>query len=167
MKPWLKTLGNLAPKLATALGGPLAGMAANVAVTALGIKKGSEEENLKALENAVLSGESEIFLKLKEAEQRYEIEIKNLELDHAKIHQRDRTSARILATKNGAGTQTVLSAVYTLGYFALIIGLLGGQFSMPDGETTTMVAALIGVMTAAQKDILQFWFGSSVRDRDK
>lgn len=167
MKPWLKTLGNLAPKLATALGGPLAGMAANAAVSALGLKKGSESENLKAVEDAVLSGDPNVFLKLKEAEHRYEIEIKNLELDHEKVHQRDRKSARVLASKNGAGTQTALSAVYTVGYFTLIIGLLSGHFSMPDGETTTMVAALIGVMTAAQKDILQFWFGSSVRDRDK
>ena len=167
MKAWLTTLSKFAPKIATALGGPLAGLAANACVSALGLKKGNETDNLKAIENAVLSGDSNIFLKLKEAEQRYEIEIKNLELDHAKIHALDRKSARVLAAKNGAGTQTVLSAVYTGGYFTLIVGLLSGHFAMPEGETTTMVAALIGVMTAAQKDILQFWFGSSVRDRKK
>lgn len=165
MKPWLKTLSSVAPKIATALGGPLAGMAANAALGALGIERKDEQSNLDELQKAVMSGDSEILLKLKEAEQRYEIELKNLELDHEKIHQRDRSSARRMASKNGAGTQIVLSGVYTVGYFALILGLLSGMLSMPSGETTTMVAALIGVMTAAQKDILQFWFGSSVRDK--
>ena len=163
---WKKTLGAVAPALATALGGPMAGMAAAVAIKKLGGQDVGEDQNIENIAAAVASGDPGVFVRLREAEQEYLLDMKRLDLDHEKLHQADRTSARELATNVGMHPQIVLSGIYTLGYFALLYVLLTGQLQYSD-QHRELVAVLLGVMTKAQSDIMQFWFGSSAGSKEK
>lgn len=96
---WKKTLATVAPTIATALGGPLAGMAVNVAAKALGV-----EPNEQAIETAISSGSPELFLKLKEAENGFILELEKLGVERDRIAYQDRDSARKRQVNSGDNT---------------------------------------------------------------
>ena len=154
MSDWKSTLAAIAPGIATALGGPLAGMAVNVATSALGI-----EPTEAALEAAVTNGNPDALLKLKEAENRFRLEEKRLGVQ-------DRDSARGLAKAKGVLPQVILSTVYTIGYFWLMKVLIVDGVEIAE-SVEPLVLGLIGVMSAAQVQIMNFWFGSSAGSKAK
>ncbi len=154
MSDWKSTLAAIAPGIATALGGPLAGMAVNVATSALGI-----EPTEAALEAAVTNGNPDALLKLKEAENRFKLEEKRLGVQ-------DRDSARGLAKAKGVLPQVILSTVYTIGYFWLMKVLIVDGVEIAE-SVEPLVLGLIGVMSAAQVQIMNFWFGSSAGSKAK
>jgi len=77
MKDMLKNIvGAVAPTLGTALGGPMGGMAANMIADVLGCPN-----NPKAIEKAVAEATPEQMLELKKAENDFDIQMKELEVD--------------------------------------------------------------------------------------
>lgn len=157
---WKRTLATVAPALATALGGPLAGMAVKVATDALGV-----ESSESALSELVLSGNPDALLKLKAAEHTFKIELKRLGIELAKIDQEDRESARELSKVNMI-PQIILSTLYTLGYFVVMYQFVTGDIVIQP-ESTTAFNILLGVLTAAQTQIMNFFFGSSSGSKEK
>lgn len=160
---WKKTLATVAPALATALGGPLAGVAVSVATKALGI-----EGNETALSAAIASGDPSILVKLKEADNQFLIEMKRLDVDLERIHQGDRVSARDLA-KVDMRPQIALSIVFIGGYFAAMFVLHGVLFQDTplNEQIAVLFGSLIGVFTRELSGIMQFWFGSSAGSQKK
>lgn len=152
---WKDIVKTVAPKLGTALGGPMAGIATKfIADKLLGNQDASEDEIAAAITGATPAD----LQKLREADQQYEIEV-------LRIQAADRDSARKIADKR---PQIVLSGVYSIGYFGLIFGLMAGWLALPDkGQAGTLMAGLVGILTAAQSNIIQFWFGSSSGSKDK
>ncbi|MEM1142744.1 MAG: hypothetical protein AAGI88_09185 [Pseudomonadota bacterium] len=168
---WKKTIATVAPAIATALGTPLAGVAVHTAFKALGLEGDDEESALSA---AVASGNPNVLVELRKAEQEFEIHLERigvtleeLEVQKQKIAADSTEGARRLAVSKGTYTQNVLSALYTVGYFAMVIGLMAGKLNIPNGSTGGATLTLIGVMTKAQADILHFWFGSSLGSKQK
>lgn len=150
---WKETLAAIAPGIATALGGPLAGMAVKVATSALGI-----EASESALEEAVTSGNPEIMLKLKEAENNFALELKRLEVNLEEISTRDRESARSreIALKDSA--PKILAAVIVLGFFCV----LGVIAFMPIATAAMQpMQILLGALTASLVQVCNYYFGSS------
>jgi hypothetical protein len=153
---WKETLGAIAPTLATALGGPLAGAAtAVISKELLGVDNGTEEQ----LANAIMTAQPEKLLSLKRADHQFKRQIKELDV-------RDRESARELAKGTTIWPQVTLSGMYTLGYFWLLFALASGDIVIPP-DMSVMFSTLIGIMTAAQTQIMNFWFGSSSGSKDK
>ena len=170
---WKGTLGAIAPALATALGGPMAGMAAKIAVDALGGADAGEAGNMKQVENAIASADPSIFLKLKQADAELKvrlkelgIEIEKLKVEGHRIDAADRGNARDLAKIKGMAPQIVLSSLYTIGYFWMFDAVIFSAGAI-DTEAMKLGGPLIGVMTAAQIQIMNFWFGSSAGSRLK
>jgi hypothetical protein len=62
--------------------------------------------------------------------------------------------------------QVSLSIIYTLGYFYLIYGLGSGTITIPESVAQPF-NILLGIMTAAQAQIMNFWFGSSSGSKQK
>lgn len=163
---WKKTLASVAPALATALGGPLAGMAAGVAVKALGGEDQGETDNLKQVAAAVASGDPNVFVKLQQAEQEYLLEMEKLDLEHERVHQLDRASARDLAKTTGTGPQVTISALYSAGYFGLVGAMaLGYVEVLPSYED--LLREVVILLGGAQLLIINFWFGSSAGSKAK
>lgn len=160
---WKKTLAAVAPALATALGGPMAGVAVGMATKALGIE-GDED----ALAVAVASGDPSILVKLKEVDNTFKLEMERLSVDLERIHQGDRVSARELA-KVDMRPQIALSVVFIGGYFAAMFVLHGVLFETKDinGQLMALFGSLIGVFTRELSGIMQFWFGSSAGSQKK
>jgi hypothetical protein len=150
-------IGTVAPGLATGLGGPLAGAAVSFITQALGMKPDEEDQAIAALQN-----NPEAILKLKLAEIDYQKFLKEGDIKLTELDVKDRESARALAIAKGLFPQVSLSMVYTVGYFSLVFGLLSGWLDLPDGTTVqNLMNTLVAMMTGAQLQIMNFWFGSS------
>ena len=159
---WKKTIGTVAPLLATALGSPLAGLATKAIVDALGLPGTSTEDQIEA---AVRSATPDQLLALRNANNTFQLEMRRLDVNLEDISAKDRQSARELA-KTNIWPQAILSTIYTAGYFAMLYMFMAGEVEVPP-DLRTEFGMVLGVMTAAQIQIMNFWFGSSAGSKEK
>jgi len=155
---WKTIVSTVAPTMAAALGGPFAGVAMNAICSAL-LGKEVTNADESVLADAVLTANPTTLVKLKKADQDFKLKMQQLDVE-------DRKSARDLAKVMGMAPQVTLSVIYTLGYFYLIYGLGSGTISIPE-NVEQQFTILLGIMTAAQAQIMNFWFGSSSGSKAK
>lgn len=162
---WKSALGKLAPMIATAVGGPFGGMAASAALEMLGLEpeKGNEEAQLQKV---IESMTPEQAIAIKTAEQNFRMIMRELDLKEEDLHTRDRDSARKLAASTSIVPQVSLSIVYSIGYFLVLYLFITGDIDIAAGIKAEFNMVL-GVMTAAQIQIMNFWFGSSSGSKAK
>ena len=159
---WKKTLGVVAPALASAFGGPMAGVAVKMAGDALGLSNASESD----IEAAIAGGNPEVLLKLKNADHQFKVEMKSLDVDIERVHASDRASARALAMAKGFNPQMVLSALFVAG-FIYVLGLLFVGKGELDVAMMQPAMYLLGILSAGIIQIMNFWFGSSAGSKQK
>jgi hypothetical protein len=153
----LDLVKSVAPALATALGGPLAG----AAVTAIAEKFGVED-TVEAVTNALQVASPEQLVKLQE------IDIKKLELENA-----DRDSARkahmaIATSPDAHWLEKLTMPILALGTVSLAFLLIGILLfiNIPDSQENIIIFAL-GFITSAATQVLSFYFGSSQGSKEK
>jgi hypothetical protein len=152
----------VAPTLGTALGGPAGGMAAKIISEGiLGKPDASEAE----IEDFLLTASPEQMLELKKLDAQFAVDMKKLDIDVFRIESDDKKSARAMFGIN-IWPQISLTALFTVGYFVVLIVLLTGSVSIPV-ESQPVVNVVIGVLTAGMSTVLAFWFGSSVGSKEK
>ena len=166
-KGWKEIVGAVAPAIATALGGPLAGVAMQAVSTAiLGRPDGSEADVAAVL----TTGGTDALLKLKEADNSFKLEMEKLGVELVRIDQQDRAGARDLA-KADMRPQILLSLVFVGGYFMSLFAIHGVLFVDESHQINDAVLALagslVGVFTRELSGIMQFWFGSSAGSKEK
>ena len=153
---WLKTIKNLAPTVAAALGGPLAGEAA---AALIGIVGGSNIDDVrKAIEGGRLSGEQ--IGQLRQLELQLQDNERERGFKYADLAFKDRESAR-QANVSG-GTQrplfwlSVLLLVLCLGTEVALLVL-----GLPLGTSELVVGRVLGLLDAIAMTVLAYWFGTS------
>jgi len=159
---WKKTVATVAPTIATALGGPLAGVAVKIAGEALGLPDANED----ALQAAVASGDPSVLVKLKEAEIDFDKRMRELDVDIERIHQQDRVSARGLASNRGIAPQGILSIVFVCGFVAILWAIFTDN-ALIQGNLMEPAMYLLGILSAGLTQVMNFWFGSSAGSKDK
>jgi hypothetical protein len=154
MPDWKNIVRTVAPTLAAALGGPLAGVAVQaLSVALLGKPDGTEDE----VAVAVATGGVDALVKIKEAEHAFAIRMRELDIDLEKIIAADRASARDLA-KIDFQTPRMLAIGITIGFFGILSWLLGEGF--PDtGKEPLLI--MLGSLGTAWGGIVSFYFGST------
>lgn len=152
---WKKVVGTVAPGIATALGGPLAGVAVQALSNKLLGKSTATEDEVAT---AVLTGGADALLKMKEAENDFQVEMKRLDIDIERIHQTDRASARDREVKAGDYTPSVLAAFITIGFFAVLWELMHG--SIPEGGRDALLV-MLGSLGTAWASVVAYYYGSS------
>ena len=159
---WRSLLGTLAPNLALAFGGPLAGTATKFLANALlGDENANEDDIALALQMAT----PEQLAKLKEIDADFKVEMKKLDIDLVKIANADRDSARGLFKVN-MWPQILLSAFFVIGYFIILYSLISGAIVIAPAIKDTIIL-LLGILTREVPTIMQFWFGSSNGSKTK
>ena len=158
MSDWKEVLSTVAPSMARALGGPLAGYAADaICSTLLGKPvKGADDAQVEA---ALKGASPETLLALKKADQTFAVQME-------KIAAGDRGGARKMAIDTSILPQVILSVIYTGGYFWLMASMVDGTLVVP-AEMAGLFNGLLGIMTGAQIKIMDFWFGSSAGSKQK
>ena len=161
MKDWKTVVGAVAPVLATALGGPLAGVAAQAISNAvLGKHDGTPDE----VAAAIASGGPDVLLKIKQADNDFALKLKELDIDLEKIAQGDRASARDMRIRSGDWTASILAGFITVGFFGILWLLLHDSIP-PDGHDVLLV--MIGSLGTAWTSIVSFFYGSSAGSERK
>lgn len=159
---WKSLVRNVAPTLGAALGGPLAGAATRfIAETLLGNPDASEQD----VANAVVGASPEKLLELKKMDLEFKAKMRQLDVDVFRLEIQDKQSARDLAKVNML-PHIVLSSIYTIGYFAMLYQFMTGGVEVAEGLKAEF-NMILGVMTAAQVKIMEFWLGSSYGSKVK
>jgi len=153
-------LGAVAPTLATAVSGPFSGVAMKFLADKF------TGGNTGEVEDFLLAGSPEVMAQLKMADKDFDVQMKKLDIDIMKIDAGDRASARDLAKTKGMAPQIILSVVYSVGYFAVVYMFMMGHINVEPAHEV-MFGGLLGVLTTAQVQIMNFWFGSSSGSKQK
>jgi hypothetical protein len=159
---WKEMVRGIAPTLGAALGGPFAGVAVKfLADKLLGNPTATEDQ----VAEAIVAGSPEQLVKLKELDNAFKVQMKQLDVDVFKLEVGDVQSAREMARVN-MWPQIILSTLYTIGYFAVLYIFVVGDVDI-SVKFKAEFNIVLGVMTAAQVKIMDFWFGSSYGSKIK
>lgn len=149
---WLKTI---APTVATALGGPLAGVAVAAISKAFGWDTNDVTRVMDTLKTGALSGEDVVKLKIAEMDlQKFEQE---QGFKFAELEVRDRESARNREAAVKDNTNAILAYTVVGSFIAMVAGTLLG-YAKAD---TALAGTLIGYLSAKGEQVLAYYFGSS------
>lgn len=161
LKDFIEPIQTLAPMVATALGGPLAGMAVRTLSTAvLGTPDGSEEQIAKAISTA----DPAVYQKLKEAEQEFLVTMEKLGVEREKLNTADRADARKREIALKDKTPAILAAVCFVGFFGILIGLV--FFTIPKSSAAPL-NIMLGALGGMVASIVAYYFGSSKGSAEK
>jgi hypothetical protein len=163
MSNWKQVIASVAPTLATALGGPLGGLAASVAGKVL---LGKTSADPGEIQDFVLAHQTpETFLKLKQVEAELAKELRELEIESERIAAGDRASARERHTKTKDRMPGVLASVVFLGFFG-ILGSLMFITDIPEAAISPL-NIMLGALSTLLVQIGAYYFGSSKGSAEK
>jgi hypothetical protein len=150
-------LTQLAPTIATALGGPLAGMAVSAVSKAIGC---TPEE----VQNVISSGKLDAtqVAAIQQAELELKKQAQAMNLDFEKLANDDRKSARDMQTITRSFIPPLLAVGVTLGFFGILFGLMYGQI-----QHAPQIDIMLGSLGTAWTGIIAFYFGSSASSQNK
>ena len=144
-------VGAVAPTLGTALGGPLGGMAANMIAEVLGVPN-----TPKAIEKAIAEATPEQMLELKKAEQDFEVQMKELDVDVFKLETQDKQDAR---GKFGKDWTARIMGIATVGGFLGYIFMVTIQ--PPEQNSEALINLVLGYLGGLASAVISFYFGAS------
>lgn len=160
MNDWRGIVAAVAPTLATALGGPLAGLAVRtLSSVLLGNENGSQGDIAAALNGAT----GDQMVRLREADAAFAVQMRSLDVDLERIAAADRGSARVRESNSGDTWTPRLIAALTLGgfLFSVFWVLTGRVAGLTDPVTVGIMGTLIGYVSAKADQVVSYYFGSS------
>ena len=156
-------IGTVAPTVATALGGPLAGGAVKLLTSVFGLNEDASEKDII---EAVTAASPETLARLKEKELEFKTRLAELGVELERLDVQDRDSARKREQAVGGYANPLLAAVILSGFFAAVFAVLGG-YVQQDAAMVGMVGTLIGYVSAKADQVVSYYFGSSSGSRSK
>jgi hypothetical protein len=152
---WLK---QIAPTIATCLGGPLAGLAVTAVSKALGI---DEDKVQDTINDGKLDADQ--IASIKQAEIELQKSAQELGLNFEQLAVEDRKSARDMQTETKSIVPPVLSFTVTIGFFGILVALMMGKVDANNNALMIM----LGSLGTAWTGIIAFYFGSSAGSQAK
>lgn len=153
--PFGKLIENVAPTIATALGGPVAGMAVKALSTALlGTPDGSEDD----IKTALASATPDQIAAIKKIDADFKIQMKTLDINLQKISADDRANARNYAILTHDLTPRILAFVIVVswGFFQHFVVTHNVEPGMRE-----LIIRVLGTLDGALMLVLSYYFGSS------
>jgi hypothetical protein len=152
---WLK---QIAPTIATALGGPLAGMAVSAVSKALGVDPEKVDD---LISNNKLTAEQVAQIKIAEIE--LQKQAQELGLNFEKLAVDDRKSAREMQAATRSWVPPLLAASVTVGFFGILVMMLLGKVD----SNNPAILMMLGSLGTAWTGIIAYYFGSSAGSQAK
>jgi hypothetical protein len=152
---WLK---QIAPTIATAMGGPLAGMAVSAISKAIGVEP---EKVGGMISNNKLSAEQIAQVKIAEIE--LQKQAQELGLNFEKLGVEDRKSAREMQATTRSLVPPALAGIVTIGFFGILGMMLFGKVD----ANNPAILMMLGSLGTAWTGIIAYYFGSSAGSQAK
>jgi hypothetical protein len=160
LKTFGPLIGSVAPTIATALGGPVAGMAVKALSGALfGHEDASEDEIKTALANPT----ADQLAALKKIDADFKVQMKSLDIDLERIAASDRDSARNYAIVTHDMTPRILAVIVVVAWGTVQWFLL---HNVIDASMRELVARVLGTLDGALMLVLSYYFGSAHKHGD-
>ena len=151
---WLE---QIAPTIASCLGGPLAGLAVTAISKALGV---NENDVNKTIESGKLSADQ--IASLKQAELQLQSQAQQLGLNFEQLAVQDRSSARTMQATTKSLIPGALAIFVTVGFFGILYALMSGYATKSDE-----LMIMLGSLGTAWTGIIGLYFGSSAGSQAK
>ena len=152
---WLK---QIAPTIATALGGPLAGMAVSAISKAIGV---DPEKVGDLISSNKLSADQIAQVKIAEIE--LQKQAQELGLNFEKLEVEDRKSAREMQSKTRSLMPPILAGSVTVGFFAIMTLMFFNKLD----DSNPAILMMLGSLGTAWTGIIAYYFGSSAGSQAK
>ena len=158
MSNWKDVLMNIAPTVATALGGPLAGVAVGSIAKIFGLDSATTETVATLITSGKLTPDQ--LSELKKLELQYQNDEQERGFKYADLAFKDRDSAR--KANVAGGTQ---KALFWLSLVLLLLSLGTEIVVLFIGYPTTIpeiiVGRVLGLMDAVAMMVLAYWYGTT------
>lgn len=163
---WKKIVGTVAPVLATALGGPLAGVAVRTIATQVLGKPDAPEDEVAA---AVLGADPQLLIQLRQVDLEFKKSLSDAGVKLEEIAAQDRANARQREVATGdLWTPRVLAGIVVGGFLFMVYFVLAGYVKeLRDPMVAGMVGTLIGYTSAKADQVISYYFGSSASSKAK
>ena len=152
---WLE---QVAPTIATALGGPLAGLAVEAVSKALGVS-GDEAKNI--LDEGKMSADQ--IAQVKVAEIELQKQAQSLGLNFEQLAVQDRSSARDMQIATKSFLVPTLAIIIVVSFIGVVVGTMMGLSHIE----SAMAGTLVGYLSAKAEQVVAFYFGSSAGSQRK
>ena len=155
---WKSIVKTVAPGIATALGGPFAGMGVKAIAGALLGTDSAESATEDMVAQAVLAASPADLVKLKEVEAGFQRDMKALDIDLERIASEDRQSARDRQIKTGDQMPAYIAFAALSGFFGILTAMI--FVDLPSGSEGPL-NVMLGALGALVVGIGNYYFGSS------
>lgn len=169
-----QALATFAPTIATALGGPLAGVAVNSLEKVFGIAPSSSPDAKQAaIEQGLMSATPDQIIALQKAEQDFQVQMKTLGISEEKLVYDDLANARSMQTQTRDPTVRQLAWLNVGGFLLLSAFLIVAAVVWPDQVMKVSPAAwatlgtVFGYLAKSASQTEAFFFGSSAGSQAK
>lgn len=157
-------LKSLAPTIASALLGPMAGVAVSALGELLGVDAPTQEKIASAIQDGKLTPEQ--LSAIKQLELKYQADEKERGFRYAELEFKDRDSARRANVDGGIQGRlfwmSIILLVLTLG--TEIVVLFNGY---PSGIPEIIVGRVLGLMDAVAMMVLAYYYGTTSNSNHK
>jgi hypothetical protein len=145
-------LTTIAPTIATAIGGPVAGIAVAKLETFFGVK------GVGAVETALQAATPDQLAALKKIDDDFKVEMAQIGFDEQKLAFDDTASARARETIVKDHTPAILAYGISVGFFAILSYLLAYGKPAVGGD---VILVMLGALGTSWTTIVAYYFGSS------
>ena len=151
MKKLKSILGTLAPTLGAAIGGPIGGQAGQILSSILGVPN-----NPKAIEGAINNITADQMVELKKAEQGFELQMKELDVDIFRLETSEKQDAR--KTFNKDWTARIMGIAVVGGFMGYIFLV---TLQPPEQNSEALINLVLGYLGGLASAVISFYFGAS------
>ncbi len=144
-------VGELAPTLGAALGGPVGGAAASMLANVLGC-----DPTPQKIEKALQQATPEQLAEIKKAELDFEVRMKELEVDVFALETKDTQHAREAFREDWTARAIALLSVLLFGGYILLVTLQD-----PADNDDGIVNLVLGYLGGIVSSVISFYFGAS------
>jgi hypothetical protein len=158
---WLSTLKQLAPTVASAILGPLGGIAVAAIGSVLGVSDATQDKIAEVIKNGQLTPEQ--IGEIKKLEMQYQENERERGFKYAELEFKDRDSARAREVGTKDNTNKILAFVVIGAFLAMVGATLLGYAKVE----SVLAGTLVGYLSAKAEQVLAYYFGSSSGSKAK
>lgn len=144
-------IGDLAPTLGAALGGPVGGAAATMLADVLGC-----DPTPQKIEKALQQATPEQLAEIKKAELDFEVRMKELEVDVFALETKDAQHARESFKEDWTARAIALLSVSLFGGYIFMVTI-----QPPEANDDGIVNLILGYLGGIVSSVVAFYFGAS------
>lgn len=168
MNDFLKTIAGLAPTVAAALGGPLAGAAVAAIGNVLGMSEPTQESIAKAFSDGQIKPDDLAKIRALEIDfKKHESEIgfkyAELALKEDELIAKDRIDSRAMQIATHSKMPAILTIMVTFGFF----GVLGVLLYRPELKANEIVLIMVGQLAAVWSACVGFYVSTTFNSANK